>query len=578
MDQETTAATKNIEPSGQISCQESSLEVNPEGKVSLFLHGIHPFATLQDIIDTFSPICQISNIKFKRNRMTGKHKGYAFFDVESMEVAQKLMDTGHMMLDREVHCDLKTNNRSELRKGNLRRIFVGGLGNSTTNKDLEKAFGSIGKVRAAYIIKNLQGQSRGFGYVDFFSTDDAVKAANSKKIQVKGKFVDIRPFSKKNSERGNEHPGPGGYQNHPPNGFNAGMQGVTPYNPMGNNNSLGYVNPQAYAVPQTFQPQQMNPQNQVPQAAGNFSSIEESFFTQMMMVFQSGMMIGAAQAQAGGTQPNWNGGQQMGQVALQKFKNEVLLKKQIMSQESRSAGNINAPLGKEVRQTNNDVQALRSQQGLEKVLELNNGLKGPKLSKKKRLVSLDFDICREKNTLKEILMTSLVMRRWEDVRNCYFFRMRKTKGRRRFKRKRAIKDRIQKNSSRRENEDPEDLNRQIQAQVRQKQRLKDKRKKKQQDKQLKKQQQKRKNKDGRNQGKNPNNNQEDERNKEPLKKKKKKRHRYRKNKNQSEKVQNNEPNSKDNNRQRKRKPRKKNKNHQNFKNAGQGKGTHKGEE
>lgn len=416
----TGQANQNIDQ----NLQEATPETAPGEKVSLFVHGIHPFATLEDIIKCFKPICDISNIKFKRNKRTGKHHGYAFFDVDSMEIAKELMRKGHVMFGREIHCDLKTDDRAELKKGNLKRIFVGGLSNDTVNRDLEEAFAHIGEVRAAYIIKNLQGQSRGFGYVDFFNIEDATKAGKSKKIKVKEKLVDIRPFARKEkNEEDQRRRRDGNSKNGAPQGFSQGKGGLYPQNFMTPNNpNMNFLNPMATVF------QNMPPTLQ-PQAPGNnFSSIEENFFAQMMMVFQSGMMIGAAQAQTGKpVDPNWVKGQQTVQTAQEKFQREMLLRQRIMTQESQIGGTMIKPA---THQAPEPIKQVQGEQKLPPKLPMSMNKKvevrNPGLSKK--TVSLDFGKCREKNTVKEILMTSLAMRKYEDVRDCYFFRQMKSKG------------------------------------------------------------------------------------------------------------------------------------------------------
>lgn len=79
----------------------------------IFVHGLHPFTTREDIIETFSPLCTIHNLQFKRNPITGKHKGYAFFEVEDFETAQKLINMTHILHGRKIHCDFKNSDPEE---------------------------------------------------------------------------------------------------------------------------------------------------------------------------------------------------------------------------------------------------------------------------------------------------------------------------------------------------------------------------------------------------------------------------------------------------------------------------------
>ena len=56
-------------------------------------------------------------------------------------------------------------------------IYVGNLPNQATEDDLRKAFEAFGQVESANIIKDkFTGESRGFGFVQMASKDEAQKA------------------------------------------------------------------------------------------------------------------------------------------------------------------------------------------------------------------------------------------------------------------------------------------------------------------------------------------------------------------------------------------------------------------
>ncbi|MFZ2556044.1 MAG: RNA-binding protein [Minisyncoccia bacterium] len=58
-----------------------------------------------------------------------------------------------------------------------KKLYVGGLPYSTTDDQLKEAFGQAGSVSSAIIIMDkMSGRSKGFGFVEFASDDDAAKA------------------------------------------------------------------------------------------------------------------------------------------------------------------------------------------------------------------------------------------------------------------------------------------------------------------------------------------------------------------------------------------------------------------
>jgi cold-inducible RNA-binding protein len=58
-----------------------------------------------------------------------------------------------------------------------KKLYVGGLPYSTTEDQLREAFAQAGAVSSAIIIMDkMTGRSKGFGFVEYASDDDAAKA------------------------------------------------------------------------------------------------------------------------------------------------------------------------------------------------------------------------------------------------------------------------------------------------------------------------------------------------------------------------------------------------------------------
>ncbi len=58
-----------------------------------------------------------------------------------------------------------------------KKIFVGGLSYDTTDKSLEEAFSQAGTVESANVIMDkMSGRSKGFGFVEMSSEEEAQKA------------------------------------------------------------------------------------------------------------------------------------------------------------------------------------------------------------------------------------------------------------------------------------------------------------------------------------------------------------------------------------------------------------------
>ena len=86
-------------------------------------------------------------------------------------------------------------------------IYVGNLSNQTTEDDLRQAFEAFGQVESVNIIKDrFSGESRGFGFVEIPSKQEAQKAIeemNGKDLM--GRAVNVneaRPKTNRRDSRG----------------------------------------------------------------------------------------------------------------------------------------------------------------------------------------------------------------------------------------------------------------------------------------------------------------------------------------------------------------------------------------
>jgi RNA recognition motif-containing protein len=57
-----------------------------------------------------------------------------------------------------------------------KRLYIGNLEYSTTDKDLEELFSSEGSVTYVKVIRSLDGKSKGFGFVEMGTEEEAAKA------------------------------------------------------------------------------------------------------------------------------------------------------------------------------------------------------------------------------------------------------------------------------------------------------------------------------------------------------------------------------------------------------------------
>jgi RNA recognition motif-containing protein len=90
------------------------------------------------------------------------------------------------------------------------KLYVGNLSYETTEGDLRTAFEGFGKVSSVNIVTDkYTGKSRGFGFVEMDSTDEANEAiSNLHDSELNGRNLNINEAKPRNDKRG----GGGGFR------------------------------------------------------------------------------------------------------------------------------------------------------------------------------------------------------------------------------------------------------------------------------------------------------------------------------------------------------------------------------
>jgi cold-inducible RNA-binding protein len=85
-----------------------------------------------------------------------------------------------------------------------RKLFVGNLSFETTDDDLKEAFSKAGACEMAAVIKDrLTGRSRGFGFVEMGSDEDAQRAvAELNGKDVRGRNISVSEARERTESRG----------------------------------------------------------------------------------------------------------------------------------------------------------------------------------------------------------------------------------------------------------------------------------------------------------------------------------------------------------------------------------------
>ena len=92
------------------------------------------------------------------------------------------------------------------------KLYVGNLAYSVSNSDLEQLFSQAGQVQSvAVIMDKFSGQSKGFGFVEMATAEDASKAIQQfNDTELKGRNIKVNEAKPRENSFGGGYRGGGG--------------------------------------------------------------------------------------------------------------------------------------------------------------------------------------------------------------------------------------------------------------------------------------------------------------------------------------------------------------------------------
>ncbi|XVF01286.1 hypothetical protein REPUB_Repub04eG0074800 [Reevesia pubescens] len=166
------------------------------GSGNIFIKNLDKGIDHKALHDTFSAFGNILSCKVATDS-SGQSKGYGFVQFDNDESAQKAIEklNGMLLNDKQVYVGpfvRKQERDTSIGKTTFTNVFVKNLSESTSDEDLKKIFGEFGTITSAVVMRELDGKSKGFGFINFENADDAARAVeslNGKKFDDKEWFV-----------------------------------------------------------------------------------------------------------------------------------------------------------------------------------------------------------------------------------------------------------------------------------------------------------------------------------------------------------------------------------------------------
>uniref|UniRef100_A0A5B7BRV3 RRM domain-containing protein n=1 Tax=Davidia involucrata TaxID=16924 RepID=A0A5B7BRV3_DAVIN len=170
--------------------------IRKSGTANIFIKNLDKAIDNKALNDTFSSFGNILSCKIASDP-SGLSKGYGFVQFENEESAQNAIDklNGMLINDKQVyvgHFLRKQERETAMNYTKFNNVYVKNLSESTTEEDLKNIFGEYGTITSVVVMRDGDGKSKCFGFVNFENADDAAKAVealNGKKIDDKEWYV-----------------------------------------------------------------------------------------------------------------------------------------------------------------------------------------------------------------------------------------------------------------------------------------------------------------------------------------------------------------------------------------------------
>ncbi|GER55475.1 polyadenylate-binding protein [Striga asiatica] len=152
------------------------------GYANLFIKNLHPCIDNKALHEIFSAFGTVLSCKVAvdNNEIS---KGYGFVQFDEEEAAQSAIKrlNGMLMNDKKVYVGHFFNRRERNPTNNniYKNVYVKNLPETTRDEGLKKMFEKFGLITSAVVMKDENGNSKCFGFVNFESSESAASAVES---------------------------------------------------------------------------------------------------------------------------------------------------------------------------------------------------------------------------------------------------------------------------------------------------------------------------------------------------------------------------------------------------------------
>lgn len=187
----TTPQTQQPQQPGQPSASTPSF-----ASASVYVGELAPEVTEAVLFEVFNAIGPVASIRVCRDAITRRSLGYAYVNFHTVGDADRAIETLNNSSIRGKPCRIMWSQRDpSLRKSGRGNIFIKNLDKSIDHKALFDTFSQFGPILSCKIELDDGNSSRGYGYIQYATTESADKAVEKVNgMMLAGKKVFVGPF------------------------------------------------------------------------------------------------------------------------------------------------------------------------------------------------------------------------------------------------------------------------------------------------------------------------------------------------------------------------------------------------
>ncbi|WOK98260.1 hypothetical protein Cni_G06970 [Canna indica] len=178
--------------------------IRKSGTGNVFVKNLEKSVDSKALHETFSAFGTILSCKIVTDT-SGLSKGYGFVQFHQEESAQSAIEklNGTLMNNKKVYVRpfIRKQERENAGNAKFNNVFVKNLSESTTEDNLQEVLGVFGTITSCVVMRERNGKSKGFGFINYANPDAAAKSVQ----ELNGKEFDGKEWyvgkAQKKSER-----------------------------------------------------------------------------------------------------------------------------------------------------------------------------------------------------------------------------------------------------------------------------------------------------------------------------------------------------------------------------------------